>query len=241
MKHKAFSIIEVAMVICVISLAVAGIITAKNILSSSGVRGLASQIEKYDHSIAAFYDKYKALPGDLRDTQRLKLTTNNTDGDNNGIITSNMLDLSQANGEISNFWLHLSNSKMLDEIYDGAEDEFVRFGQTFPISKLGESAGIIVFGDKTKNFYQIGFKFTNIDRLYTGNRSVTPKYALAFDKKIDDGDPMRGRVTAAGGDQLNLPANMLCANNGQYNIEIKSMYCQLKIELKTKPEIEEEW
>ena len=52
---------------------------------------------------------------------------------------------------------------------------------------------------------------------------------------------MRGRVTAAGGDQLNLPANMLCANNGQYNIEIKSMYCQLKIELKTKPEIEEEW
>lgn len=232
MNRRAFSILKASIVICVIALAVAGTFAAQTILSSSSARGLIAQIQKYDQAVAAFRTKYQALPGDVRETVNQKLSAENTDGDNNGIITNRAMELTQTNGEISNFWLHLSKSKMLDETYDGAENELVRFGKTFPISKLGESAGIIVFGAEEKNFYHIGFKFSNIDRLFTGNRSLTAKDALYFDKKIDDSNPMKGRVTAAGGDTLNSPASEFCVKNGKYNVEVKSPFCQLKIELR---------
>ena len=234
MNRKAFTLIEIAMIICVIAVAAAGIFAAQMIAGTSDARGLVAQIQKYDQAIAGFRSQYHALPGDVRNTINQNLSPENTDGDNNGIITDQTLEITQANGEITNFWLHLSQSKMLDENYDGAENQLVRFGKTFPISKLGENNGIIVFGAEGKNFYQVGFKFANIERIFTGNRSVTTKDALYFDKKIDDSNPQKGRVTAAGGDSLNLPANEGCVKNDKYNVDVKSPFCQLKIGLDVK-------
>jgi type II secretory pathway pseudopilin PulG len=238
MKRKAFTLLEIAMVICIITVAVAGIFAVQMISSTSDARGLVAQIQKYDQSIAAFRAKYQALPGDVKNTINQNLSSENTDGDNNGIITNQTMGINRADGEIANFWLHLSKSKMLDENYDGAENELARFGKTFPVSKLGENAGIIVFGvegeSKEKNFYQIGFKFANLDRLFTGNHSITAKDAFYFDKKIDDGEPEKGRVTSAGGDILNYSANEICVKNGNYNLNITSPFCQLKIALMVK-------
>jgi type II secretory pathway pseudopilin PulG len=232
MKRKAFTLLEIAMVICIITVAVAGIFAVQMISSTSDARGLVAQIQKYDQSIAAFRAKYQALPGDVKNTINQNLSSENTDGDNNGIITNQTMGINRADGEISNFWLHLSKSKMLDENYDGAENELARFGKTFPVSKLGENAGIIVFGAEGKNFYQVGFKFANIERIFTGNRSFNAEDALYFDKKIDDSNPQKGRVTAAGGDSLNLPASEGCVKNDKYNVDIKSPFCQLKIGLR---------
>lgn len=232
MKRTALSIIEVAVVICLIALAAGGIFAAQMIASTSDARGLIAQIAKYNQAITSFKAKYNGLPGDVIDTVNFNLSDENTDGDNNRIITDNMREIAQANGEISNFWLHLSNSKMLDETYDGEKNEMVRFGKTFPISKLGELAGIIAFGIGNRNFYQVGFKFSNIDRIYMGNHSITSKDALYFDTKIDDGNPKQGEVIAVGGDVLNFLVNEGCVKNGKYNIDIKNPFCQLRIEMR---------
>ncbi len=231
MNRKGFTIIETAGIICIIALAVGVVFAAQMISSSSDARGLVAQIAKYDQAISAFKTKYQGLPGDLRNTVNSNLSTENTDGDGNGTITNHKMEITQANGEISNFWMHLSKSKMLDENYDGAENEGVRFGKTFPISKLGEATGILVFGVEGKNFYQIGFKFTSIDRIYTGNHSILGKDAFYFDKKIDDGDPKKGRVIAVGGDILNFTPSEGCVKNGKYNVDVKSQFCQLRIAL----------
>ena len=158
MKRKAFTLLEIAMAICIITVAVAGIFAVQMISRTSDARGLVAQIQKYDQSIVAFRTKYQALPGDVKNTINQNLSSENTDGDNNGIITNQTMGINRAEGEITNFWLHLSKTKMIDENYDGKDDSDAKNGSTFPLSKIGENSGIAVFGNEGKTFYQIGFK-----------------------------------------------------------------------------------
>ncbi|MBM3579286.1 MAG: hypothetical protein FJX34_00755 [Alphaproteobacteria bacterium] len=230
-QNSAFTIFQTALVLCLFAIMIGAIIAIQMIASSADVRAVIAQIGKYDQAIGAFSTKYQGLPGDVRNTIQQGISEENTDGDGNGIITNRDLGIAQASGEIVNFWRHLSATKMLDENYNGAENELAHFGKTFPVSKLGESAGIVAFGANGKNYFQIGFKFSNIDRLFTGNRSILAKDARLLDKKTDDADPLKGRVVAVGGDVLNYPPNNNCIKDGRYNKDRETPFCQLRIDM----------
>lgn len=232
-NHKsAFAIIEVLIVICIATILIAGIYFAKQMLRDNDVKSLIMQIKKYDAAVNLFTEKYHALPGDVRGTVTYGITENSTDGNGDNIVTDNAHAILSANGEITNFWMHLSKTKMIDENYDGAEDEKAKLGSTFPNSKLGEKIGIIAFGAEGKTFYQIGFDSSGLDRILTKNRALKPTEAFLFDKKIDDGNPKKGRVVAAGGNMLNILENDECAKFNEYIQESISPSCQLRIEVK---------
>jgi type II secretory pathway pseudopilin PulG len=231
-KRKAFTIIETLIVLLLASILIAGVFFAKKMIRENNVKALVMQIKKYDAAVNAFTQKYHALPGDINDTTTYGITPNNTGGNGDNIITDRAKSYLSANHEISNFWMHLSKSKMLDEEYDGKEDEEVTLGRTFPVSKLGEKVGIIAFGFEDKTFYQVGFEFSNVDRIYTKNRALKTDEAFLFDKKIDDGNPKKGRVVAAGGDALNILANSECVHFDEYNQKNVSPVCQLRIEVR---------
>ncbi len=233
MKSKnAFTFVETSLVIFFIITLTCAIFFTKKILKENDIKSLAMQIKKYDVALNSFTQKYHALPGDLRGSQDYGITENNTDGNDDNVISDRNKKILQANGEITNFWLHLSNAKMLDEIFDGAANEKVKIGSTFPISKIGEKVGIIAFGAEGKTFYQIGFNFADSDRIHTSNRSLKTDEAFLFDQKIDDGHAQKGRVVAAGGNVLNSLENEECVKFGEYSESNPDTVCQLRIEAK---------
>lgn len=231
-KKTAFTIIEALIVLCLVSILIAGVFFAKKMIRENDVKALIMQIKKYDAAVNAFTAKYHALPGDIADTTTYGITANHTGGNGNNVVTDRAQSHLSANYEISNFWLHLSKSKMLDENYDGNEDEDAKLGTTFPLSKLGQKVGIIAFGAEGKTFYQVGFEYSNVDRIYTKDRTLKTDEAFLFDKKIDDGNPKKGRVVAAGGESLNVLENSECVKFDEYNQKNVSPVCQLRIEIR---------
>lgn len=231
-SKNAFTIVETLIAICVITIVITGVFFSKKIAKENEIKSLIMQIKKYDAALNSFTQKYHALPGDLRDTIVYGITESNTDGNGDNVISDRTQNIFQANGEITNFWMHLSKTKMLDENYDGAEDENAKIGSTFPVSKIGEKVGIIIFGAEGKTFYQVGFQFADADRLYTTDYSLKTDEAFLFDKKIDDGNPQKGRVVALGGKELNTQQNDQCIKFGEYNSDIPMPVCQLRIEAK---------
>ncbi len=229
-RKKAFTLIETLITICIITITISAVFFAKKTIKENNIKSLIMQIRKYDIALNNFTEKYHALPGDIADTATYGITETNSGGNGDNVITDSRQGIMMANGEISNFWMHLSKAKMLDEIYDGEEDSNAKIGNTFPISKVGEKIGIIAFGADGKTFYQIGFYIANSDRLYTNNGSLRTDEAFLFDKKIDDGNPRKGRVVAAGGTLLNTLENDECVKFNGYNESTVGPSCQLRIE-----------
>lgn len=226
------TIIEIVIIVITLTIMMSGVFFAQKIIRENEVKSLIMQIEEYDAAINSFTEKYHALPGDVQNTVLYGITSSDTDGDGDNVITDRNKELKQANGEISNFWLHLSKSGALNKNYDGAENERAKTGNTFPVSKIGKQVGIIAFGSEGKIFYQIRFRDSDQDRLYTSNRSLKASEAFLFDKKIDDGNPQKGVVVAAGSDILNFLQNDECVKLGEYNDDNSIPSCQLRIEVR---------
>lgn len=231
-EKNAFTIIEGLIFLCLVSIVIAASFFAKKMIHESSVKALIMQIKKYDAAINNFTIKYHALPGDIMDTKKYGIASSDNGGNGDNIISDRAQSYVSANYEISNFWLHLSKTKMLDENYDGKEGEEAKLGNTFPASKLGEKAGIVVFGSEGKTFYQIGFDFSDSNRIYTKNSTLKTSEAFLFDQKIDDGNPKKGRILATGGESLNLVENKECVHLNEYNQQNISPVCQLRIEVK---------
>lgn len=232
-NHKsAFTIIEIMIAICLVGMVLTGFYFAKKIIKENDVKSLIMQIKKYDVALNSFTQKYRALPGDVQGTVAYGITETNSDGNGDNVITDRTQNIVAANGEISNFWMHLSKSKMLNENYDGKEGVEAKIGSTFPVSKIGDKIGIIVFGDSGETFYQIGLASIDSDRLYTKDNSLKTDEAFLFDQKIDDGNPKKGYVVAASGNGLNILQNNECIKFNEYNQGAVSPVCQVRIEMK---------
>ncbi len=228
---SGFSLFRFFLITILATIAISTIHFTAEIIEQSEVKSLIAQIAKYDKAIKNFTIKYQGLPGDLKNTATYGITAKNTDGDFNNLITDKNQNIASANGEIVNFWLHLSSAGMLEEKFDGKSNKFAKTGKTFPVSKIGKSVGIIAFGADGVNYYQIGFDFANEKKIFTKQNSLKSKEAFLFDKKIDDGMPNKGQILVAGGDSLNILTNSKCTNFNEYNLSSDQPSCQLRIEI----------
>ncbi len=227
-----FLIIKFFLFITILILLISGVIFAKKINQQSEVKSLIVQIEKYNSAINSFTLKYQALPGDVQNTVTYGITENNTDGNFDNYITDRNQNIMSANGEISNFWLHLSSSRMLDEKYDGKTDDKSTIGKTFPLSNLGRNVGILAYSFSGSTYYHIGFSHADAQRIYTNENSLKTEEVFLFDKKIDDGKPLKGLVIAVSGNSLNILKNNECIKFDEYNLSTKNTVCQLRVEIK---------
>ena len=193
------------------------------------IQQLLYNLQKYNTAIKSFHIKYGDLPGDLRKTQILGLSVNNTDGNENNLIDdknqqNNILDKNlKADGEIINFWLHLYNSKILNGNIKVLP--YVDFLKT----------SIIIFSNENKNYYHLSIKgIDNKKEIQTIN-NFTPNQAYLIDKKLDDGLPFSGKILASGGNKINKKllqnVDRKCAVNNEYLTANKENLCQLIYEL----------
>ena len=225
------SILSKFIIIIFITFSVISAYLIKNLIYSNQAKSLIMQIKKINNAIDGFTEKYHSLPGDATNTLEYGITKYSTDGngDNSVLDPTNRIVLAQ--GEIVNFWMHLSNSKMLNEKYDGMEMEMAKINSTFPTSVIG-NAGIIAYSDQGKSYLQIGFMYSDSSRIYTKNDTLTPIEAYLVDKKTDDENPYKGIVRVLGGDILNFQKNSICANGNAYRLKVDKPSCQLRIEIK---------
>jgi prepilin-type N-terminal cleavage/methylation domain-containing protein len=82
-KRKAFSLIELSIVLIIIGLLVAGVTGGASLIKNAELRGIASEARGYQTAVNSFFAKYNGLPGDDKTvigTMTGTITGNTPDG-----------------------------------------------------------------------------------------------------------------------------------------------------------------
>jgi len=226
-----FTLFQFILIIIVLGITIELIVGSINLTRNGKIKKTILELNKYTTAINTFKRKYGELPGDIRKTKVLRLSKVNTDGNENGLLEDRQGSIKQASGEITNFWLHLTNSRFLEEKFNGMENEKAMVKKTFPV--IG-NVGITVFGYNEENYLQIGVIGANNSNIEMTNRALDPNSAFILDKKLDDGLPKTGDILATGGNKFVNGINFVsknCATDREYLVKSMKPACQLRIKI----------
>ena len=221
-SKAAFTLIELAIVLVVIGLLVGGVMSGQALIKAAELRAVVTEHQRYKTAVMIFKDKYRALPGDMKNatkfwgvahaTPATCKTTASTgketcDGDGDGAIEYG----AAGSNEVYRFWQHLANAGLIEGQYNGITGAgggaygHSIIGTNVPASKLTNAgwslyyrAGIFVgysemFSGIYGNYFVVG-KETSAYGTYFP--ILTPEEAWNIDVKVDDGKPGMGEVTA---------------------------------------------
>jgi prepilin-type N-terminal cleavage/methylation domain-containing protein len=236
--RNAFSLLELAVVLVILGLITGGIIEGKSLIRAGEVRAASSELIRYDTAVNSFYEKYNALPGDMKNAttywgaqnanaaQCAALTVAATgkatcNGNGDGMIhfyLSTWYERYRA-------WQHLANAGMIEGRFSGV-------GGT-PIGNSVSIAGTNVPESRVANgSYYIGWwgtqsaapqywngEYGNVVALgkqvvgsYNEGPLLTPTDAQSIDTKLDDGKPGTGLLVT-----LAPLLNPNCSTGGAWN------------------------
>lgn len=203
-NNKAFTLVELAIVLVIIGLIISGILVGQDLVRSAENRAIISQIDKYNAAVNSFRNKFNAIPGDF--AQGASYIAGATDGDGNGILFTAAgvpgAAIVTSSYEISEFWYQLSQLGMIEGSYDGTTATTV-LGQNFPLTKSNRG-GVIAYGSTDSiNYYHIGLAPSATTAIVMAN-NLTTDSALLIDTKMDDGKALTGSVVAAGGATISV-------------------------------------
>lgn len=185
-------------------------------------------------------------------------------GDGDGILNSDLSGPS-ASGEEVLFWNDLSTANLIEGRFLGDDSGPMQMSSAQPNSagfaiiadamamgsgamgfakewyqpaaKIQKGNFIIAYSDSSINYFEItGLTSTTVDGIYNLYNALTPLEAFNIDNKLDDGNPLTGRVMAmegAAADTLAVPGAATCVaiNSTQYNDSIASPLCHLRLRM----------
>ena len=146
-----FTLLELSIVMVIIGLIIGGITVGQDMIRSAELNSVVSNFQKYQTAVNAFKLKYSALPGDMDNASSYwptcDATPANCDGDNDGLIQSELA------------WLHLSLSEIIPGSYPVAALPF-ELGTEMPESSIAGKADSLtsatVYGSPQQNWISIG-------------------------------------------------------------------------------------
>lgn len=174
LARRAFTLIEMSIVLVIIGLLVGGILGGQALIRASELRGLVSEYTLYTTAVSTFREKYDGLPGDLRNATKYwgaatgattegvvaacaNLVTPYTDqktcnGNGNGKIAENDSDNNGTDDrlqwyEMYRAWQQLSNAGLISGIYKGGTSRTAwnaNPGYNVPKSKAGNDTGWVI-------------------------------------------------------------------------------------------------
>src|SRR5262249_26026143 len=126
--QAGFTLIELSIVLVIIGLIVGGIPVGQDMIKAAEIRGIISQIQKYDSAVNTFRTKYGYVPGDVPSTVAGNLdffavtsASANTQGygDGNGLIEycGGGTTWTTQCGEPVILWRHLTDASLVDGNY----------------------------------------------------------------------------------------------------------------------------
>lgn len=208
------------MVVLIIGLLAGAVLKGAEMIGNSRVASTYMKVETTSRAVEAFIDKYRDLPGDMRNaTDRLAGCTNspanscrNGDGDRNigNVEYDNRIADAQDHAEdFENtlVWYHLSAARLMHEVDLRAPTTTRVWGRTNAEAPAG---GGLLFRTMSgylqdqpmdnylKGIYLIWQRTPNGAADSGSNFIVSPKHAHAMDLKFDDGNPLTGKIRARG-------------------------------------------
>jgi prepilin-type N-terminal cleavage/methylation domain-containing protein len=246
---RAFTLIEMAIVLVIVGLLVGSILAGRTLIRQSQINSSMADIQQYTKATLAFRDKYAALPGDMANaTSYWGATatpspsacngvqgtgTQTCDGDGNGQIGTALT----ANYEQLRFWQHLADAQLIAGTYTGVGDTNGTYdsvpGVNVPKSRIdgggysvyyvgvNATAGILWTGT-------FGHIFT-LGGYVSGNTPYAPvltaEEASAYDLKFDDGLPTTGNVQSF--DSLNPNCTTNASGSYLYKLSATGAVCSL--------------
>lgn len=220
-KNLAFSIIEIAIALTIVSLITTITIKVRNLIYDAKFTSIIADVEFFDQKINQFKQLYGGLPGDIANISSFTndLTTI-TAGNGNGIIDNNTESL--------NVWLHLLMAGLIVGNFDGI-NSYIPYDPSLPTIKGAIPASKIDkggFSVSSDNIVGLKFTLSSFPAVSYNNPILTSIDAYNLDKKFDDGNPNTGFIRAIDGDYL--PAGS-CIVDNNYNIANDKISCVIII------------
>lgn len=222
-KKKAFSLIELAIVLIIIGLLIAGVTGGSALIKNAQLRSVMTEARGYQTAVNGFFERFQALPGDFNKSLGvMEPSETTTHGTLNGQIehyaahATSSTEIGRMEGNMA--LQHLQNSGFLNGItVDPASGSsaasgvstFVALtpGDNIPASKISNGGWVFDYtGINAQNVVTLTgavLAFTGTATVNAQNVAVTgvlvPNDALSIDTKIDDGNANSGEVRSAGG------------------------------------------
>lgn len=209
MNNKGFTLVELAIVMMIIGLLIAGVLKGQEMVENARVTAFIKQVNSYQAALVAFQDAYNALPGDMvTATMRIPNCTGSTfcvDGDGNTLVGvypanffTNQTGTALPQVEATMFWKHLALADFITGVNGSANPAFPVWGETHPSAKTNGGFGVVTYNHTGHSGIWVinrsmpaGAAF-----LTQGRNPISPRLAEQIDRKMDDGLPDDGFVQA---------------------------------------------
>ena len=269
MRKSGFTLVELAIVLVIIGLLIGGVLTGQELIDQAKIRSATEDITTYNAAVNTFRSKYQELPGDLsratsfgvdrpkgQGTGAINVSGTNG-GDTNGDGDSELEDSSDAqadlDGEIANFWVHLSNTTLIQSSTTQVQGCTVTAGTcnnssgtAYPLAPLGN--GVLAITEEKTLHYLMGVASSISDDGFSspGEGSdivadtLSPEEAFGIDSKLDDGKPESGAIQVYADFDGNFisdsspgPADCFVTAGGEYNLIEEGIVCSIFIKAST--------
>lgn len=221
--RRAFSLIELSIVLVILGLLVGGILAGQSLIRASELRAVTTEYNRWITATHGFRDKYFGLPGDIANATTIwgrqvnslacptntsaSVTTNGVcDGDGNGQLDYN-LTYPSTGGEMHQYWRQLAIAGLIEGTFTGnpggTDARRVIIGQNAPASRASNLGwGISWLGPQSGNATYFDGSYGNAMVFGAQHSTQLPRgealrsdEAWNIDTKIDDGLPAQGKLT----------------------------------------------
>ncbi|MFN7038059.1 MAG: prepilin-type N-terminal cleavage/methylation domain-containing protein [Alphaproteobacteria bacterium] len=203
--NRAFTLIELAIVIIIVGIIMGGIAAGSALIKQGQIRAVIKDIQKIQTAIYAFREKFGFLPGDFSNAGAIWSTVASCpdsaaaagcNGNGNGFFDSS---------ETYKIWQHLSLANMIEGSYTGLGSS--RYIGGVNVMSMPTNNGVYALRGTSSSLYSYPSRLNTINLLKDNNvgneGALNAEDSYAIDVKIDDGAPSTGKFVAGRGSSVN--------------------------------------
>jgi prepilin-type N-terminal cleavage/methylation domain-containing protein len=216
-KQAGFTLIELAIVLVIIGLLLGGVLKGQELINSAKVKNLANDFRTIPVYIYGYQDKFKALPGDDKNSVA-HVGSAALPGDGNGALGGNWFDAGANDAsEAYQFWRHVRLANLASGVTDITNADWR------PTNADGGPIGIMAgTNDATKTAMKDGSGNAIKGSYVICSQGILGKYVIQLDVTMDDGNSSTGSMLAA---KTNTPAIPLSADTGTIDPAASYIVC----------------
>jgi prepilin-type N-terminal cleavage/methylation domain-containing protein len=201
---KAFSILELAVVIAIIGLLISGVTYGGSLIESARKNKILSDIATIKSAVNSFYFIYKQLPGDY-DNAEEKWGAYHVSSAPNGTVNGNGDKIISWNSEGLRVFHQLQLANIITGIYNSSSsgNSAMRVISSNANVKKGpyQNSAYAFYNESLNNVvnnYVVAGRLINYSGLTTNKDAIiSSSEAFSIDQKIDDSNPSKGSVRAS--------------------------------------------
>ncbi len=194
-RQAGFTLVEIAIVLVIVGLLLAGVLKGQELIENSKIKSMAKDLDTMSAAVASYQDRYRGLPGDSATA-----TTHTANGWGTTAFfapaAAAVNNLIGAAGTTFTVGANEETMAIVSLMYAGFITGNPAAGIPSAIPRPQHAGG----GSLAISSGAFGFVGRNVVCL----NNLTGKYAGALDRLLDDGNPISGNIRA---NRIALPGN----------------------------------